>query len=337
MRTLDLGRARPRRVLAALAITLIVTLILAACGAASAPAGLPAGNGAEQPAPSFGNGQGTGAGSGGGAATGAPSGNGNSGTDGGGTSNGVPVMDAVRPDLLVIKTGILALEVEDVNAAVAAAATHIGGLGGYVSGSSQSGDADKVTASMTYRIPAARWEDALIALRGLATKVLTEQTQTDEVNAEVVDLGARVTNLQATERAVQAVMDRATTIDEILTVQAELTRIRGEIEAASSAKSHLQEQATFSTLTVSFGLAPLPEPSPTPEVVVAAPGFDAGEEVGRATESLVGILERLASVGIWFAIVWLPVLLVLGAIGLGLLWLIRRLMPPLPSSVPPGN
>jgi hypothetical protein len=117
-------------------------------------------------------------------------------------------------------------------------------------------------------------------------------------------------------------MDRATTIDEILNVQTELTRIRGEIEQASSTKGHLEEQATFSTLTVLFGLVPAPEA--TPEVAIAEPAFDPGDEVGQATASLVSILERLAKVGIWFGIVWLPILLVLGVVGLGVWLVVRR-------------
>jgi hypothetical protein len=330
MRTLDLGRARPRLALG----TLLITLILAACGAASAP-----GYNGGQPAPSVGGGAGSGTGSGTGAAgpTGAPAGNGNNGTDGNGAGNGAPVLDAARPDLLIIKTGTLTLEVEDVNAAVAAATTELGGLGAYVSGSSQAGTGDQVSASITFRIPADRWEDALIALRSLATTVVAEQTQSDDVTAQVVDLGARVRNLQATERAIQEVMTRAVTIDEILEVQAELTRIRGEIEQAASSKAHLEEQATYSTLTVRFGPVPEPLPSPSPSIAVAEPAFDPGSEVGRASESLVGILQRLTTVAIWFGIVWLPVLAAVGLLGLGIVWLARRALPAITRSVPPAT
>ena len=330
MRTLDLGRARPGRALAALAIT----LFLVGCGGAAATysgGGQPMGVATAGSGAGSGNGTGTGTGSGtdNGSGTGTDSGlsggNANNPTDNGG--NGAPVVDATRPDLLIIKTGILSLEVRDVDAAVASAATEIRGLGGYVSGSSQAGVAEGVSASITYRIPADRWEDALSALRSLATTVVAEQTQSDDVTAQVVDLAARVRNLQATERAIQAVMDKATTIDEILKVQAELTRIRGEIEGAASAKGHFEEQATYSTLTVRFGLKPQPSPSPspTPEIVVAAPVFDAGEEAGRAAESLSGIVQRLAVVAIWFGIVWLPMLLALGLVALVGRWILGRL------------
>jgi hypothetical protein len=322
MASSDRERARPIGG-ASILWTLLIIFAVAACGGAAAPQAIsPAG----PPAGSAG-GIGTDGGSGGGAGAGGGSGTDDGAANGptGGNGDGGPVVDAVRPDLLVIKTGTLTLEVDDVNAAVAAASARIAGLGGYVSGSSQSGDGDGVKASITYRIPADRWEDALLALRGMATTVVAEQTQTDDVSGQVVDLAARVRNLEATERAVQEVMDRATTIDEILTVQTELTRIRGEIEEASSTKGHLEEQATFSTLTVLFGLVPAPEA--TPDVAIAEPAFDPGDEVNKATASLVAVLERLAKVGIWFGIVWLPILVALGLVVLGGWLVLRRRYP----------
>ena len=47
--------------------------------------------------------------------------------------------------------------------------------------------------------------------------------------------------------------------------------------------------------------------------------------VDEATASLVNILQALTTAGIWFAIVWLPMLLVLGAIIAIVVWVGRRL------------
>ena len=47
--------------------------------------------------------------------------------------------------------------------------------------------------------------------------------------------------------------------------------------------------------------------------------------VGEATASLVDILQSLTTAGIWFAIVWLPVLLVLGGITGLVVLILRRL------------
>jgi len=232
-----------------------------------------------------------------------------------------PVLDASRPELLIIKTGTLDLQVEAVDAAVAAADARIAALGGYVSGSEQVGEGDKVSATITYRIPADEWGSALKALRELAIKVVSERTGTEDVTGQVVDLRARISNLQATERALHAIMGQATKIADVLAVQAELTKVRGEIEGATSQKQHLEEQAGYSTLAVRFGL------EPEPAVAVAQDKFDPGVEVDRATANLVEILQGLATAGIWFGIVWLPILLALSVVSLLAWFILRRVLP----------
>ncbi len=255
-----------------------------------------------------------------------------------GTGRARTVLDAARPDLLIIKTGSLELQVKVVNDAVTAAAAKITALDGYVSGSEQFGEGEDVTATITYRIPADRWEEALAALRSLAIKVVTEQTGTQDVTGQVVDLRARIANLQATEKALQGIMTKATKISDVLAVQAELTTVRGQIEEATAQKQHLEAQAAFSTLTVRFGL------QPEAAVITAQQKFDPRSEVDRATASLVEVLQGLATAGIWFGIVWLPILLVVGLVAfvvalVGRRWLPRRgrgsdLMPPAPPAGP---
>jgi hypothetical protein len=243
------------------------------------------------------------------AAAEAPDGNGSTAVDGSLTA---------PSDLLIVKTGTLALQVKGLDAAIAAATAKISSLGGYVSGSQRMGDGQSAVASVTYRIPAARWDDALAGLRGLADKVVSEQTQTDEVTGQVVDLAARIANLQATERALQAIMDRAVKISDVLEVQGQLTQVRGEIEQLATQKKHLEEQAAFGTLGVTYGLE-------TVAVEQAKKGFDPAGEADRATASLVEIGQALAAAGIWFAILWLPILLVLAVLALVALIVLRRL------------
>jgi len=229
-----------------------------------------------------------------------------------------PILDASRPELLIIKTGTLDLQVEAVDAAVEAADAKVTALGGYVSGSEQVGEGEDVSATITYRIPADQWGAALKAVRELAIKVVAERTTTDDVTGQVVDLRARIANLRATEQALQAIMTQATKISDVLEVQAELTKVRGQIEEATAQRQHLEEQAAYSTLSVRFGL------QPEAAVTVAQDKFDPGAEVDRATANLVEILQGLATAGIWFGIVWLPIVLVLGLVGLVVFVVVRR-------------
>ena len=241
-----------------------------------------------------------------------PGGSGSGSSSGSGVVLGVP-----RDDVLVIKKGTITVQVGDATAAVTAATDRIGALGGYASGSKRSGTADDLEATVTFRIPSAQWDAALNAVRATG-EVLGEETSTDDVTSEVVDLGARIRNLQVTERALQSIMDKAGVIKDVLTVQEQLTATRGEIEQLTSEKAHLEEQAAFSTLTATFVL------KPEPAVVVAqTSGFDPAEEVDAATAKLIRGLQKIARAGIWFGIVWLPILLAL-AVGAGVTFVIGR-------------
>jgi hypothetical protein len=228
---------------------------------------------------------------------------------------------ALIDDAKIIRTGTIDLEVTDVTTALVTARDGIRAMGGYVGASQTQNVEDRPTASITYRIPASRWEDALDLLRrlnGLTSKVVTEQTQAVEVTGQVVDLQARIKNLRASEAALQQIATGTTKISDVLEVQQQLTNVRGQIEQLSAALADLQDRAGFATLTATFSV-------PVVAVDVATKGWEPGVVVDEATASLVNVLQALTTAGIWFAIVWLPILLVLGAIVAFVIWVGRRM------------
>ena len=74
-------------------------------------------------------------------------------------------------------------------------------------------------------------------MRTLGTKVLGEHTDSTPVGGQIVDLQARIANLKASEKAIQAIMDKATTIADVLTVQQRLAEVQGQIEELSGQTS----------------------------------------------------------------------------------------------------
>src|SRR6185503_2421265 len=124
---------------------------------------------------------------------------------------------------------------------------------------------------------------------GLATATRNLHVETEAVTNQVVDLGARITNLRATEAALQAIMVKAT---KVLDVQAKLTDVRGEIERLVAEKTHLEEQAAYGTLTVTFVLPA------TPVVEEVQAGWDPAADADAATATLIGFGQQLVSIGI---------------------------------------
>jgi hypothetical protein len=224
---------------------------------------------------------------------------------------------AALPELLIIRTGHVEIEVPDLAAAVASARTRVLAVGGYVSASDESASGEGASASAVYRIPANRWDEALEGIRGLATVVRGQQVETEAVTAQVVDLGARITNLRASEAALQSIMGQATKIADVLAVQGELTTVRGEIERLVAEKALLEERAAYGTLTVVFSLPA------TPATEEVRRGWDPAVDADRATGTLISVGQAVASSAIWLGIVGLP-LTIMGTILALLAWRIGR-------------
>jgi hypothetical protein len=229
---------------------------------------------------------------------------------------GAPIDDA-----RIIRTGTIDLEVGDVSLALIKARDGIRALGGYIGASTTQDQGESPVASITYRVPALQWEAALDLLRtisGTGTKVIAERTEAVEVTGQVVDLEARIRNLRASETALQAIAAQAVRISDVLEVQRELSNVRGQIEQLTAQLTDLEDRAAFATLTASFR-APV-----VAAVEIAHKGWDPKVVVDEASASLVNVLQALTSAGIWFAIVWLPILLVGGLFAAAGAWMLRR-------------
>ena len=226
-----------------------------------------------------------------------------------------PVPGTATDGVQIVKTGSMTLEVDSIDNALAQAQATIEGLGGYIASSNRYGSGDETSASITFRLPVARWDDALTAMRGLGLRIISEQTNTADVTSQVVDLDARITNLRATETALLAIMETATEIKDILAVQEQLTTTRSEIEQLIARSDYLKDQAAMSTLSVAFVL---PEKTVT---TVATNEWDFNKQVDQAVAALVRIGQGLATIGVWLIIVGLPLL---GS--LLVLWILYRIV-----------
>ena len=219
----------------------------------------------------------------------------------GGTAGGPATDGLLGNEALIVRTGSLALEVDNIDSALLKARGKIIGLGGYVSDSQRSDQGDSSIAVITYRIPSDRWDDALDGLGSLAGKVLSEDTKAVEVTGQVVDLGARITNLQATERALVAIMAQAVKISDIIDVQNQLTSVRGQIEELTAQKTHLSDQAAMGTLAVTYTVPVVAA------VKQATTGWSLAAEIDRAVALLVQVGQGMAVIAVWLAVVGLPV------------------------------
>jgi predicted small secreted protein len=242
----------------------------------------------------------------------APGADGGSGDDGSGDKGGS------LADQRIIKTGEISIEVPDVVTALARVRAMAVQLGGYVGGS-QAGTRDQA-ATLTLRIPADTFEDALAELHQLDGDVVVEATSEQDVTSTIVDLEARIGNLQASETQYRTLLGQAVKIEDILAVQTRLDDVRGQIEQLQAQHKELTGLADLSTLTVTLIPSALQQ---------AAGRWDPGKTVSDAFAALVDVGQGVGDGVIWFGIVWLPVLIGLAIVVL-LVW---RLVPGVRSLV----
>jgi len=245
----------------------------------------------------------------------------------GSQSGGDPA--SVADSLQIVYTGSMQLVVADVAQAVARAKTAVAAAGGYIGASQESSVDDQPAATITYRIPATKWDETLTAIRGVGTKIVNEQTQATEVGGQVVDLQARLANLRASETALQGIAQNTAKVSDLLEVQAQLTDVRGQIEEIDGQLKHLQDQVAYGTLVTTFGVA-------VEQVKTAAKGWDPASDVDGATAAMISFGQRLVSAAIWFVIVWLPILaatLLVLFVG----WRVARRFVPKVAANPPAG
>ena len=122
-----------------------------------------------------------------------------------------------------------------------------GFLGGYVEQSDQS----RGLASITMRVPAARFDEAVARLGGLG-RVTDRSERGEDVSANFSDLEARIRNLSAQEGVLQDLMRQARSIPDTITVQQQLSQVRGEIEQLTGQRNLLDNQTSLATVAATL-------------------------------------------------------------------------------------
>ena len=100
----------------------------------------------------------------------------------------------------------------------------------------------------TLRIPAPQLDAAMAELKKLG-RIENESQGGEEVTQQYVDLEARLKNSQHTEqRLTEILRTRTGKLQEVLKVELEIDRVRGEIEQMQAEKKELSKRVAFATL-----------------------------------------------------------------------------------------
>jgi hypothetical protein len=293
-------------------LVLLAALLLAGCGgaaapAASAPTAAPAAPAATMAAPMA---------EAAAAATAAPAAAAEAA--GGGQPAATPALGSVAasdPSRKIIKDAQLTLEVPSVQLALSRISGAVAQVGGYILETSTNyGQQNTQQAIIKVAVPVDQFEATLQRIREAAGRVISEQASGVDATQEYVDVQSQIANLEATQARIRQFLDQATTVEEALQVNAQLTEIEGQISQYKGRLQFLAQRAAYSTISVQLQepppptATPSPTPSPTP-TPTPEPFWNPDKTATQATSTLTTIVQAIMTVAIWLLIVVLPLAL----------------------------
>lgn len=158
----------------------------------------------------------------------------------------------------VARNGLISVEVEDVNAAMA----RVAGLASevhseFVERSTLQGEGPNTQAEVVLRVASSRLDSVLGSIRAMGT-ITAESVAAEDVTAQVVDIEARLHNERRVEIELLDLLDKRTDapLREVLDLRDKLREVRSEIERMQAARDRLSRLVALSTLTVSIRATP---------------------------------------------------------------------------------
>ncbi len=211
--------------------------------------------------------------------------------------------ETVNPSM-IIRTGNASLEVDSLELAIAAVQRIATSLGGWVGNTSlATGDYEVRRATIELKIPSARYDEALAGLKPIG-KVESVSSNAEDVGEEFVDLTARTANARRLEeRLITLLATRTGKLEDVLSVERELARVREEIERYDGRLRYLRSRVATSTLSVTVHEhAPLVSPNPG-ENVIGEAFRDAWRNFVRFLAAFIASLGVLVPLGALLALV----------------------------------
>ncbi|KUO20747.1 DUF4349 domain-containing protein [Streptomyces dysideae] len=211
----------------------------------------------------------------------------------------------------IIRTATLTVQVKDVPKALDEARTTTENAGGYVGNETttrveEGGEETRVVL----RVPVDKYAEVLADLEG-AGKLLERTAKAQDVTDQVVDVESRIKSQRASVARVRELMDQATKLSDVVTLEGELSARQTELEALLARQASLKDRTTLATITLSLTETPVQEPAEDDDpgfVDAVAGGWGAFLTMLRWLAVALGAVLPFAAAAALIVLVWLKVL-----------------------------
>ena len=185
-------------------------------------------------------------------------------------------------------------------------------------------------AELTLRVPETQFDSFIARLQDLG-EAANVHKNSEDVTLPYLDMETRIKNLTAEEERLRDILARAKTVEEILQVERELSRVRGEIELKTMNFTYLQDQVALSTIQLSIR-----EEVIGTQTISQKPFDNIGKRMKEALFRSINFISSAAAFILIALTTLLPVLLIIFLLVLLIFWLIRATRRK-KESIPPGG
>jgi Domain of unknown function (DUF4349) len=171
-----------------------------------------------------------------------------------GSSAGATAAKLALSTQSIIYTANMTVRVKDVTAAASQVTTTVTAVGGYVSGERQffpQGKSGIPQVSLELKIPAAQFSQTLAKLSAPALgKRLSLSQHAQDVTQQVADVTSRVNSARAAITQLRALLKKAGSVGQLLSVQNEINSQESNLEALLAQQRALAHETSYGTATV---------------------------------------------------------------------------------------
>ena len=172
---------------------------------------------------------------------------------GAGSAVGASAQTVAQAQRKIIYTATVDLIVEDLTAGQSKLTQLVKSSGGYIAETNVGGaSGEQREGSWKVRVPVEKYEAFMQGAQRLG-ELQSINSKSQDVTAEFYDVAARIKNKQVEEKRLQELLRRATgKLTEVLQVEKELSRVRGEIEQLQGRIRVLTNLSSLTTVTLTI-------------------------------------------------------------------------------------
>lgn len=201
------------------------------------------------------------------------------------------------PEPRIQINGNLSLEVQNVSVALEQTRALVIQYGGSIT-SSDSGNSFNRYANISALIPRDSFYELIGAVKNIATKVTNENINSNDVTEQFVDIEARLNVMKETEKRFITLLSETANVEEVMSVERELMRLRGEIDSLEGRMKYLSKTTDNSVLNIYM----------TEEVPIIGSGWSFFDSLDNSVRAMVSFSKQSADFLIRI-IVFLPFLI----------------------------